>query len=168
MFQTVSMAASRNHSGRPRRPEALKGIYLRESLRNNWRTRKNSLGYTELTESEFAKVLLHAAHKIRDTEIFVYGTHSLFCFEPPFTVQHQYKQSSCILKRKENVSTFIQKIAQDRTVMRYNLRENIFTPLSLAWHFQCRVFVFPKRSLANVHELQLHYATKLTDILKMF
>ena len=37
---------------------ALKGIYLRESLRNNWRTRKNSLGYTKLTESEFAKVLL--------------------------------------------------------------------------------------------------------------
>ena len=57
MILIVSMAASRNHGGRPRRPEALKVIYLRESLGNNWRTRKNSLGYTELTESEFAKVV---------------------------------------------------------------------------------------------------------------
>ena len=51
MIQTVSVNGGLEKS--------LKGIYLRESFRNNWRTRKNSLGYTELTESEFAKVLLY-------------------------------------------------------------------------------------------------------------
>ena len=81
------MAASRNLGGRPRRPEALKRIYLRESLRNNWRTRKNSLGYTELTESEFAKAGFIACCALRHTEIFVYGTHSLYSFEPPCIIE---------------------------------------------------------------------------------
>ena len=126
MIQTVSIAALRNHSLRPRRPEALKGKYLRESLRNNWRIRKNSLGYTKLTESEFARVLLDAAHHMILKSLF---TASIPCsFESPCiietssaTVQHQYKQSLCILKRKENLSMFIQKIEHDLTVRHYNL-----------------------------------------------
>ena len=54
----MSMAASRSHGGRPRRAEALKVIYLRESVHDNWRTKKSFLGYAKLTDSEFAEVLL--------------------------------------------------------------------------------------------------------------
>ena len=68
MIKIVSMAAPRNHGGRPRRPEALKVKYLIESLRSNWRTRKNSLGYIEVTESEFPSFIA-----LRDTEILVYN-----------------------------------------------------------------------------------------------
>ena len=54
----LTMAALKNRGGRPRRPEPLKVVYLRESVREHWRIRKNSLGYGKLTDSEFAEVLL--------------------------------------------------------------------------------------------------------------
>lgn len=52
------MAAGKNPGGRPKRTEALKRIYLRQSVHEQWSSKKDSLGYSELTDSEFAEVLL--------------------------------------------------------------------------------------------------------------
>ena len=100
-------------------------IYIRESLRNNWRTRKKSFGYTELTESEFAKVLLHY---VTLKSLFI--THSLYSFEPPCiiktslaTVEHQYKQSSCILKRRENAYVRLKGCSKSRSdVLQFTIK----------------------------------------------
>ena len=52
------MVAAKKPGGRPKRPEALKKIYLRQSVHEQWRSKKDSLGYSKLTDSEFAEVLL--------------------------------------------------------------------------------------------------------------
>lgn len=54
------MAASKKSRGRPRRTEDLKVIYLRKSVQEQWRSRKKALEYENLTDSEFAEVLLHS------------------------------------------------------------------------------------------------------------
>ena len=45
--------------GRPKLPGSLKTIWLRESVFNLWRDRKEALGFSECTDSEFAEFLLH-------------------------------------------------------------------------------------------------------------
>ena len=50
--------AAKKPVGRPKRPEALKKIYLRQSVHAQWRSKKDSLGYSKLMDSEFAEVLL--------------------------------------------------------------------------------------------------------------
>lgn len=54
----LTMAAAKKPGGRPKRPEALKKIYLRQSVHQQWRSKKDSLGYSKLSDSEFAEVLL--------------------------------------------------------------------------------------------------------------
>ncbi|XP_032226039.1 uncharacterized protein LOC5501852 [Nematostella vectensis] len=49
----------KKRGGRPKRPEKIKTIYLRESVRELWRARKTSKGLERLTDSEFAEVLLN-------------------------------------------------------------------------------------------------------------
>lgn len=58
VIETFAMAASKKPRGRPRRTEDLKVIYLRKSVQEQWRSKKNFLGYEKLTNSEFAEVLL--------------------------------------------------------------------------------------------------------------
>ena len=54
------MAATlRRHVGRPKLPGSLKAVRLRESVFNLWRDRKQTLGFAEKTDSEFAEFLLH-------------------------------------------------------------------------------------------------------------
>ena len=53
------MATSRPAMGRPRRPEAIKRLKLRESTYNLWNERKKSLRLQGITNSEFAEMLLH-------------------------------------------------------------------------------------------------------------
>ena len=45
--------------GRPKLSGSLKSIRLRESVFNLWRDRKEALGFSERTDSEFAEFLLH-------------------------------------------------------------------------------------------------------------
>lgn len=53
------MAASQPRKGRPRRPEGIKRLKLRESTYNLWIERKEALGVQGITNSEFAEMLLH-------------------------------------------------------------------------------------------------------------
>ena len=53
------MSANRPRKGRPRRPEGIKRLKLRESTYNLWKERKEALGVQGLTNSEFAEMLLH-------------------------------------------------------------------------------------------------------------
>ena len=52
-------AITRRRVGRPKLPGSLKTIRLRESVFNLWRDRKEALGFSERTDSEFAEFLLH-------------------------------------------------------------------------------------------------------------
>lgn len=52
-------AITRRRVGRPKLPGSLKLISLRESVFNLWRDRKEALGFSERTNSEFAEFLLH-------------------------------------------------------------------------------------------------------------
>ena len=45
--------------GRPKLPGCLKSIRLREFVFNLWRVTREALGFSERTDSEFAKFLLH-------------------------------------------------------------------------------------------------------------
>ena len=53
------MATSQPKKGRPRRPEGIKRLKLRESTYNLWIERKEALGVQGITNSEFAEMLLH-------------------------------------------------------------------------------------------------------------
>ena len=53
------MATSQPRKGRPRRPEGIKRLKLRESTYNLWIERKEALGVQGITNSEFAEMLLH-------------------------------------------------------------------------------------------------------------
>lgn len=53
------MSANRPRKGRPRRPEGIKRLKLRESTYTLWNERKEALGVYGLTNSEFAEMLLH-------------------------------------------------------------------------------------------------------------
>ena len=53
------MATSQPKKGRPRRPEGIKRLKLRESTYNLWIERKEALGVEGITNSEFAEMLLH-------------------------------------------------------------------------------------------------------------
>ena len=50
-------------------------IYLRESVRDNWRTKKSFLGYAKLTDSEFAEVFT----AVSDT-VMVYVSNTCWSF----------------------------------------------------------------------------------------
>ncbi|XP_068760155.1 uncharacterized protein [Montipora capricornis] len=52
-------AITRRRVGRPKLPGSLKSIRLRESVFNLWRDRKEALGLSQRTDSEFAEFLLH-------------------------------------------------------------------------------------------------------------
>ncbi|XP_068735198.1 uncharacterized protein [Montipora capricornis] len=52
-------AITRRRVGRPKLPGSLKSIRLRESVFNLWRDRKETLGLSQRTDSEFAEFLLH-------------------------------------------------------------------------------------------------------------
>ena len=45
--------------GRPKRGEALRKIYVRESTFNLWMTTKKNMGFEGSTNSEFAEILIH-------------------------------------------------------------------------------------------------------------
>ena len=53
------MAANPPVMGRPRRPEHIRRLKLRESTYNLWNQRKEALGIHGITNSEFAEILLH-------------------------------------------------------------------------------------------------------------
>ena len=53
------MADSRPARGRPRRPEGIKRLKLRESTYNLWIERKEALGLHGITNNDFAEMLLH-------------------------------------------------------------------------------------------------------------
>ena len=53
------MADSRPASGRPRRPEGIKRLKLRESTYNLWIERKEALGLHDITDDDFAEILLY-------------------------------------------------------------------------------------------------------------
>ena len=53
------MAANPPVMGRPRRPERIRRLKLRESTYNLWNQRKEALGIHGITNSEFAEILLH-------------------------------------------------------------------------------------------------------------
>ncbi|KAJ7389604.1 hypothetical protein OS493_029937 [Desmophyllum pertusum] len=53
------MAAISRRRGRPKLPGSLKTIRLRESVFEQWRERKQHLGFEEHTDSVFAEFLLH-------------------------------------------------------------------------------------------------------------
>ena len=53
------MATSQPRKGRPRRPEGIKRLKLRESTYNLWIERKEALCVQGITNSEFAEMLLH-------------------------------------------------------------------------------------------------------------
>ncbi|XP_068750508.1 uncharacterized protein [Montipora capricornis] len=53
------MADSRPARGRPRRPEGIKRLKLRESTYNLWIERKEALGLHGITNNDFAEILLH-------------------------------------------------------------------------------------------------------------
>ena len=52
-------ASTRLRAGRPKLPGSLKSIRLREFVFNLWKDRKEALGFSERTDSEFAEFLLH-------------------------------------------------------------------------------------------------------------
>ena len=52
-------AITRRRVGRPKLPGSLQSIRLRESVCNLWKDRKEALGFSERTDSEFAEFLLH-------------------------------------------------------------------------------------------------------------
>ena len=52
------MAAAKKPGGRPKGLEALKKIYLRQSVHEQWRSKKDTLGYSKLTDREFSEALL--------------------------------------------------------------------------------------------------------------
>ena len=53
------MADSRPARGRPRRPEVIKRLKLRESTYNMWIERKEALGLHGISNNDFAEILLH-------------------------------------------------------------------------------------------------------------
>ena len=55
----ITTCITRRRVGRPKLPGSLKSIRLRESVLNLWRDRKEALGFSECTDSEFAEFLLH-------------------------------------------------------------------------------------------------------------
>ena len=57
-------AITRRRVGRPKLPGSLKAIRLRESVFNLWRERKQNIGISEKTDSEFAE-FLSVAQKVR-------------------------------------------------------------------------------------------------------
>lgn len=57
--RVIVMSANRPRKGRPRRPEGIKRLKLRESTYNLWNERKEALGAHGLTNTEFAEMLLH-------------------------------------------------------------------------------------------------------------
>ena len=56
------MATSQPRKGRPRRPEGVKRLKLRESTYNLWIGLKEALGVQGITNSEFAEMLQRAYH----------------------------------------------------------------------------------------------------------
>ena len=56
---SANMADSRPARGRPRRPEGIKRLKLRESTYNLWIERKEALGLHGITNNDFAEMLLH-------------------------------------------------------------------------------------------------------------
>ena len=56
---SANMADSRPASGRPRRPEGIKRLKLRESTYNLWIERKEALGLHDITDDDFAEILLY-------------------------------------------------------------------------------------------------------------
>ena len=54
-----NMAHSRPARGRPRRPEDIKRLNLRESTHNLWIERKDALRLRRITNNDFAEMLLH-------------------------------------------------------------------------------------------------------------
>ena len=59
------MAANHPSKGRPRRPEGIKRLKLRQSTYNLWNERKAALGVHGITNSEFAEILLHQNVSVR-------------------------------------------------------------------------------------------------------
>ena len=53
------VATSRRRVGRPKLPGSVKAVRLRDSVFNLWRDRKQTLGFADKTDSEFAEFLLH-------------------------------------------------------------------------------------------------------------
>ena len=56
---SANMADSRPARGRPRRPEGIKRLKLRESAYNMWIERKEALGLNGISHNDFAEILLH-------------------------------------------------------------------------------------------------------------
>ena len=56
---SANMADSRPSRGRPRRPEGIKRLKLRESAYNMWIERKEALGLNGISNNDFAEILLH-------------------------------------------------------------------------------------------------------------
>ena len=56
----LEMATSQPRKGRPRRPEGVKRLKLRESTYNLWIGLKEALGVQGITNSEFAEMLQRA------------------------------------------------------------------------------------------------------------
>ena len=56
---SANMADSRPARGRPRRPEVIKRLKLRESTHNMWIERKEALGLHGISNNDFAEILLH-------------------------------------------------------------------------------------------------------------
>ena len=56
---SANMADSRSARGRPRRPEGIKRLKLRESAYNMWIKRKEALGLNGISNNDFAEILLH-------------------------------------------------------------------------------------------------------------
>ena len=56
---SANMADSHPSRGRPRRPEGIKRLKLRESTYIVWIERKEALGLHDITDDEFAGILLH-------------------------------------------------------------------------------------------------------------
>ena len=56
---SANMADSRPARGRPRRPEGIKRLKLRESAYNMWIERKEALGLNGISNNDFAEILLH-------------------------------------------------------------------------------------------------------------
>ena len=73
------MATSYPRKGRPRRPEGIKRLKLRESTYNLWIEQKEAFCVQGITDSEFAEMLLHqnlgiatdrATYRNSDLQIF--------------------------------------------------------------------------------------------------
>ena len=68
-MSTNSQSKQLRKRGRPKRKEKLQKVWLRNSTYKLWKEKKIAMGYSTLTNSEFAEVLLHSDFKDEERRV---------------------------------------------------------------------------------------------------